>query len=154
MCNCEQLEFTLWFSSSPLFASFRHEYVCLSVGENVTMDERSVDSARQDCDRIKLRHILILLSTTIIPTVLLVTIVAAICLYKRHKKKKAQQLLAHGIRRIRDNPDRYPVFLSYSSDEAELVRKHLLEPFEVSQKDQAGVLIIIKRLYESNFIFV
>ena len=140
MCNCEQLEFTLWFSSSPLFASFRHEYVCLSNGENVTMDERSVDLARQDCDRIKLRHILILLSTTIIPTVLLVTIVTAICLYKRHKKKKAQQRLADGIRRIRDNPDRYPVFLSYSSDEAELVRKHLLEPFEVSQKTQAGVL--------------
>ena len=132
ICNCDQLEFTLWFSSSPLFESCRQKYFCMSNGENVTMDVRSVDSAKQDCDRIKLRHIWFLLVTTVTPTVLIVTVITIICLYKRHKRKKAHQLLAHGIRRIRDDALRYPVFLSYSSDDAELVRRHILAPLEVS----------------------
>ena len=134
LCNCDQLDFTRWFTSSPLFATSRNEYFCVSNGQIVTMDETSVDSARQDCTRIKRRHLLLILTTTVTPVVVIVMVVTILLWYKRHQTAKARQLLAHGIRRIRDNARRFPVFLSYSSDESEFVRRHILPKLEVSTK--------------------
>ena len=130
-CECMSLEFLKWFVSSPVFASSQHKYQCKINGQTFQIGIEAAKASEEDCKRIERKRLAIILSPTV-SVVIISVIIAAVCiLYRRHKRTVVQQRFKDSISRLKDHPHRFPVLLSYSSQDSEFVKEHILQQFQV-----------------------
>lgn len=129
-CECLSLEFLEWFVSSPIFASSRHKYQCEINGQIIQMTIEAVVASKEDCKRIERKRLAILLSTTLSVVSISVVITTVVILYKRRKRSLVQQHLKDSISRLKDHPNRFPVLLSYSSQDSDFVKEHILQQLQ------------------------
>ena len=151
-CECEYLSFVQWFAESPIFSTSKDTYQCQIRGRSVQMGESAVNAAKQDCARIEREKLTLLLSVTLPPLCISLTVSVTIVFYKRHKKKLLNQRFQSGIKRLRENGTLFPVFLSYSSDDAQLVKRHMLQQFQVNIFSQSFGFSCITSVFDT-FIF-
>ena len=132
-CSCLSLDFTQWFVSSPIFSSSRHLYSCQVNDKAFPMAHAAIDEAQIDCDRPKQKRGMILLSSALSIIAVLLLVLGTINLYKRYKGKQLDQRYADRVRLLQENNIgfRYPVFLSYCSDDREFVLFNILRPLRV-----------------------
>ena len=130
-CSCDSLDFIHWFVKSPLFSATQHKYFCDSNGENVTMDDNAIKASSDDCTRIKRRRLMILLSSTLTSAAMVILIIALVVCHRRRKTMLLRRRFRDGIQRLQQDSNRFPVFVSYSSDDAELAKSQILRPFQV-----------------------
>ena len=130
-CHCACLGFLQWLVNAPMFSATRHEYKCQLDGRQFLLDADGLNAARDECERERQKRLKTILLSTLLPSAALIIIVTSILLYKRYKKNLLRQRFADGIRRLRKNADRFPVFLSYSSEDKDFVRSHMLQPMQV-----------------------
>ena len=131
-CSCDSLDFIQWFVKSPLFATTRHHYFCDSNGQNITMaDDAAINASSDDCARIKRRRVMVLLSSTFTPTAMVILIIALVVCHRKRKTMLLRRRFRDGIQRLQQDSNRFPVFVSYSSDDAELAKSQILRPFQV-----------------------
>lgn len=135
-CDCTSKEFLQWFVTSPLFFATRQNHYCKLDGRDIQMTEAAIDAAKNDCSRAKRRKLIELLSSTLLSTCFVVCIITTIILYKRRIKKLKERRFQGGIQRLAENRSRFPVFLSYSSDDSDFVKLHLLPQFQVFMFDK------------------
>ena len=131
-CACQSLEFIQWFVSSPIFNETRLLYSCEFDGQKFPLDRNALITAEGDCSRPrrKMRNILL---SVFIPLASVAIIAAFIyILLRRRRLLHTKKHYDENVALIRDNPsDQFPVFLSYSSDDRDLVVNHLFKPLEV-----------------------
>ena len=132
-CHCASLGFLQWLVNAPMFSATRHEYKCQLDGRQYLLDSDGVNAAKKDCERERQKRLKTILLSTLLPSAALIIIVTSILLYKRYKKNLLRQRFADGIRSLRRNTDIFPVFLSYSSEDKDFVRPHMLQPMQVLQ---------------------
>ena len=130
-CHCACLGFLQWLVNAPMFSATSHEYKCQLDGRQFLLDADGLNAARDECERERQKRLKTILLSTLLPSAALIIIVTSILLYKRYKKNLLRQRFADGIRRLRKNADRFPVFLSYSSEDKDFVRSHMLQPMQV-----------------------
>ena len=130
-CSCDSLDFVYWFAESPMFISTRHKYFCSSNDQQVTMDGDAINAATEDCARIKRRRLMIQLLSTLTPAAMIATIIALLVCHRRRKIMLLRKRFRDGIQKLREDFSRFPVFVSYSSDDAELAKSQILRTFQV-----------------------
>ena len=133
-CSCSSLDFLQWFVSSLVFSSSRHLYSCQGIDRAFPMTHTAVEEAQEDCDRPKHKRGVILLTSALSIIAALLLVLVMINLYKRYKRKHLAQRYADRVRLLRDNNIgfKFPVFLSYCSDDREFVLFNILRPLRVS----------------------
>lgn len=133
LCECDSVQFVKWFVASPIFTATRHRYHCKANGQEIEMNNKAVEAAEDDCERPK-RKLRKLLLSTVIPTIT-ATLLALVIVYvvKRYRKKKFHQQFEDQVCLLHDGEIgfRFPVFLSYSSDDSEFVIPNVLNPLKV-----------------------
>ena len=132
-CKCQSLDFIKWFMHSPVFEKYRDSYYCEKDGKHIQMDKGAINTAQYDCDKPKRETRLLLI--ILLPcgsTAILVVLV--IVLFKQYKRQKRLRWLRKQIDLIHENQFgyRFPVFLSYASEDSEFVEPNILQPLEVS----------------------
>ena len=130
-CQCTSLSFLQWLVNAPIFSTTRHDYKCQLDGHHFLLVSDGVNAATDDCERVRRKRLKTILLSTLLPSCALLMLVALLLLHKWYKKRLQRQRFADGIRRLRDNVDRFPVFLSYSSDDNDFVRRHMLQQMQV-----------------------
>ena len=130
-CQCKHLSFLQWLAKAQIFSSTRHKYKCQLNGRSFEMSKDAIRAASDDCEREKAKRLRLLLLSTMLPVGCLVALVISLLLYRQHKKRLFERRFAKAIHRLRDDVNKYPVFLSYSSDDSEFVKQHMLQQFQV-----------------------
>ena len=130
-CECQYLDFLQWFAKSTIFDYNRNTCFCQLEGNFFPMNETAVRIASEDCARQKRKQRIIILSSTIPPVGATSVFVLVLILWKRRKRRLQQERFQTGMQRLRENANRFPVFLSYSSDDADFVKRHILRQFQV-----------------------
>ena len=135
-CSCSSQYFLQWFVSSPVFSSSRHQYTCNAMREEkaVSMTYAAINEAKEDCDRPKQKRSKIFLASVLPAIALLLLVLVSVNVYKRYKRKQLDQRYADRVRLLQENNIgfKYPVFLSYCSDDREFVLYNILRPLRVS----------------------
>ena len=133
-CKCHSMDFIKWFVHSPVFNGTKYLYYCTLDGKRTPMDKNAIVAAQYDCDKPKrkVRRLLLMVLLPCVSTGILVTL--AIVAFKRYKKRKLYHRLRENIDLIHDDhlEYRYPVFLSYASEDSEFVEPNILQPLQVS----------------------
>ena len=130
-CQCTSLSFLQWVVDAPMFSATRHDYTCQLDGQHFLLEFDGVNAAKEDCERARRKRLKTILLSTLLPSGALVILVTSLLLYKRYKTNLRRRRFADGIRRLRENVDTFPVFLSYSSDDNDFVRRHMLQQMQV-----------------------
>ena len=130
-CQCTSLSFLHWVVDAPMFSTTRHDYKCQLDGQHFLLEFDGVNAAKEDCERARRKRLKTILLSTLLPSGALVILVTSLLLYKRYKTNLRRRRFADGIRRLRENVDTFPVFLSYSSDDNDFVRRHMLQQMQV-----------------------
>ena len=130
-CQCTSLSFLHWVVDAPMFSTTRHDYKCQLDGQHFLLEFDGVNAAKEDCERARRKRLKTILLSTLKPSGALVILVTSLLLYKRYKTNLRRRRFADGIRRLRENDDTFPVFLSYSSDDNDFVRRHMLQQMQV-----------------------
>ena len=133
-CSCHSLDFIRWFVNSPVFDDSRDEYFCEIDGQHIPMDTNAITTAKYDCDKPirKMRQVLL---STLVPCITLsIAGIVSIILFKKYRKFKNVQKLRKNVAHINDETYgyRFPVFLSYASEDSMFVEVHILQPLKVS----------------------
>ena len=133
ICSCKALHFLQWFVSSPLFKDKRHEYHCRQNDEEMPMTEEAIKIAVDDCEKPIRRRRKILLSTLIPFFTLVIMAITIVAVVKKVRKKNYYKRLDDVLGRIHENrhAQRFPVFLSYSSEDSNFVTQHVLRHMQV-----------------------
>lgn len=129
-CHCRRLSFLQWLVNAPIFSTTRHHYKCQLDGQYFIVDTDGVNAAKEDCEQARRKRLKTILLSTLLPLSALMILVISLLLYKQYKKRLLRQQFANGIRRLQENADRFPVFLSYSSDDNDFVRRHMLQQMQ------------------------
>ena len=133
-CKCHSIDFIKWFIQSPVFKGSRDIYNCIADGKLIPMDKGAIEAAQYDCDKPKrkLRRLLLIVLLPCVSTGILVTL--AIITFKRYKKHRLYRILREHIDLIHEDQlqHKFPVFLSYASEDSEFVESNILRPLEVS----------------------
>ena len=132
LCECRCLTFLQWLVKAPIFSTTRNDYKCQLDGHYILLESDGINAAKEDCERARRKRLKTILLSTLLSLGALIILVVSFLLYKRYKKNSLRRQFADGIRRLRENADRFPVFLSYSSDDNDFVRRHVLQPMQVS----------------------
>ena len=130
-CQCKHLSFLQWLAKAPIFSSTRHMYKCQLNGRSFEISKDAIRAASDDCKREKAKRLRLVLLSTMLPVGCLVALVIGLVIYRQHKKRLLKRRFADAIRRLREDVNKYPVFLSYSSDDSEFVKQHMLQQFQV-----------------------
>ena len=133
-CSCRSLDFIEWFVNSPIFKGSRDEYHCDVDGQYISMNTNAVTAAKYDCDKPK-RKLRQMLLSTLLPCISLgIAIVVSIILFKKYREFKGLQKLRENVALINDERcgHRFPVFLSYASEDSQFVEVHIFKPMKVS----------------------
>ena len=98
------------------------------------MDKGAVEAAQYDCGKPmrKIQRLLLIVLLPSVSTGILVTL--AIITFKRYKRHRLYRRLREHIGLIHEDQlqHRFPVFLSYASEDSEFVEGNILGPLEVS----------------------
>ena len=132
-CQCHSLDFIKWFVDSPVFDS-RDLYHCEIDNQHVPMNTNAIKAAKYDCDKHK-RKVRKLLLITLLPCASLgILVFISTVFFKWYKRKKVYRRLREQIDLIREDQlgYRFPVFLSYASEDSDFVESNILQPLEVS----------------------
>ena len=132
-CNCKALDFIVWFVNSPIVEDSRDDYHCEMDDQRITMNANAVATSKADCN--KLRKMLI---STLAPCITLSIVIAvSFLMFKRYRYLKSRQKVQRKITQILEEKFefRFPVFLSYSSENSEFVEQHIHLPLKVSYID-------------------
>ena len=132
-CSCSSLDFLQWFISSPLFSSSRRSYTCQTADNEFPMTNTAVKEARKDCELPKQKRSKAFLSSILPAIAILLLVLVTINMYRRHKRKQLDQRYADRVRLLQENNIgfKYPVFLSYCSDDKDFVLFNILRPLRV-----------------------
>lgn len=130
-CGCESLDFLQWFASTPIFSITRQKFQCRLDAKTIKSTETAIDVAKNNCAMKERKRITKLLSATLLPTCIAAIIISTIIYYKRHKKELIYQRFNDGLQRLRRGGGRFPVFLSYSSEDGDFVKLHILKQLQV-----------------------
>ena len=132
-CECDSLQFVKWFVASPIFKATRHQYHCKSDGQEIEMNNKAIEAAEDDCERPKRTLRKILLSSVIPTAIATLLLMVFIYVVKRYRKKKFYQRLKDQVGLLHDDEIgfRFPVFMSFSSDDSEFVLPNVLSPLQV-----------------------
>ena len=132
-CECDSLPFIIWFIMSPIFNTTRHQYQCRIEDREIEMNDKAVAAAKDDCERPKRKMRKILLFS-VIPTIVTATL-ALVFVYvvKRYRRKKLYQKLEDQVGLLHNDKFgfRFPVFVSYSSDDIAFVIPNVINPLRV-----------------------
>ena len=133
ICSCEALHFLQWFVTSPLFEDKRHEYHCRLNDEEIPMNEKAIKVAVVDCEKPIRRRRKILLSTLIPLFTLVLMAITIVAVVKKVRKKNYYKRLDDVLDRIHEDrhAQRFPVFLSYSSEDSYFVTHYVLRHMQV-----------------------
>lgn len=129
-CQCTSLSFLEWLVNASMFSTTLHGYKCQQDGQHYLLYSGGVNAAKEDCERARRKRLKIILLSTLLPSGALIIFVTSLLLYKGYKKRLRRRRFADGIRHLRENADRFPVFLSYSSDDNDIVRRHMLQQMQ------------------------
>ena len=133
-CKCHSMDFIKWFVHSPVFNGTKYLYYCTLDGKRTPMDNNAIEAAQYDCEKPqrKVRRLLLMVLLPCVSTGILVTL--AIVAFKRYKRRKLYHRLRENIDLIHDDQleNRFPVFLSYASEDSEFVEPNILQPLKVS----------------------
>ena len=131
-CECQYYNFLQWFVHSPVFLQTRtDEIFCYLSGKRIPISSLATEAADQDCARLRRQRLVIILSSTL-PTIgLAALIITTVILIKRRKKRQQRRRFETAIRRLRADTSLFPMFLSYSSDDSDFVKTHMLRQFQV-----------------------
>ena len=137
-CRCEALSFLSWFASSPLFSSTRHLYYCQINDKRLTMDEGAVKAAKEDCEEPKRRKRKIVLASTLSLCGASVLTLGIFFLVKMRKKMRRQKHIEERIRLLDEGEAgfQFIVFLSFSSEDDNVVQHHVLDPLKVCTRQK------------------
>ena len=130
-CECRFLEFLAWFAETRIFDSTSNKYYCQLNKQNIIMTNVAVNAAKEDCERIRRERVTLTLSITLPVVAVSAMILISLILYKRRKKRLLRQRFIDRMELLRRNKDLFPVFLSYSSDDGDFVKLHILRQFQV-----------------------
>ena len=130
-CQCTSLSFLQWLVTAHMFSTTRHIYNCQLDGQHFLLESDGVNAAKEDCERARRKRLTTLLLSTLLSSGALIILVTSLLLYKLYKKRLRGRQFADGIQRLRGNADIFPVFLSYSSDDNDFVRRHMLQQMQV-----------------------
>ena len=132
-CKCDSLLSLKWFIVSPIFNTTRHQYHCEIDGREIQMNDKAVAAAEDDCERPKRKMRKILFSSLIPMTVTVTLILVTTYVVKRYRRKKLYQRLEDQVGLLHDNKIgfRFPVFVSYSSDDVAFVIPNVMNPLRV-----------------------
>ena len=133
-CKCHSMDFIKWFVHSPVFNGTKYLYYCTLDGKRTPMDKNAIVAAQYDCDKAKrkVRRMLLMVLLPCVSTGIVATL--AIVAFKRYKRRKLYHRLRENIDLIHDDhlEYRFPVFLSYASEDSEFVEPNILQPLQVS----------------------
>ena len=133
-CKCNSLDFLKWFVHSPVFAGTRDLYLCALDDKSIPMNTAAIEAAQNECDKPgrRLRNLLLTVLAPCVTTVIFIFVV--IISFKRYKRHKIHRRLQQHIDQIHEDDlgYRFPVFLSYASEDSEFVELNILQPLEVS----------------------
>ena len=131
-CKCHSIDFIKWFIQSPVFKGSRGIYYCISDKKHISMDNGAIEAAQYDCDKPKrkLGRMLLIVLLPCVSAGIIVTL--AIVAFKRYKRHTLYRRLREHIGLIHENQlqHRFPVFLSYASDDSEFVEANVLRPLQ------------------------
>ena len=131
--SCMSLAFVEWFVKSPMFSTTRTFYHCQTGHGDVPMDDSAINASDEECERPK-RILRAVLLGTILPTIAIAFVVFLTVVFKKkHKKEIIHQEFEERVRLLKDEKIRFrfPVFLSYSSEDGHLVLANVLPPLQV-----------------------
>ena len=138
-CECQYYNFLKWFVNSPIFShTMTDEIYCHLSGQRIPMTSLATEAAEQDCARLRRQRLIIILSSTLPTFGLAVLILTTVILIKRRKKKQQRRRFETAIRRLRADTSLFPMFLSYSSDDSDFIKTHMLRQFQVQKRE--GIL--------------
>ena len=122
-----------WFVGSPIFTATRHLYHCKADGQEIEMNRKAIEAAEDDCGRAKRKLRKLLLSTVIPTTSATLLLLVIIYVVKRYRKMTFYQRLEDQVGLLHGDKIgfRFPVFVSYSSDDSEFVISNVLIPLKV-----------------------
>ena len=132
-CKCDSLQFIKWFVASPIFTTTRQHYHCQADGKEIQMDDKAIAAAEEDCER-PIRELRKILLSSLIPTIVIILLVLIIFnALKRYRKGKFYQRLEDQVDLLHYDKIgfRFPVFVSYASDDSEFVITNVLNPLKV-----------------------
>ena len=145
-CKCHSLDFIKWFVHSPIFEDSRGLYHCELDSKHIPMDTGAINRAEFDCDKPQreARRLVLIILLPCVSTGILVGI--AILILKRYKRDKLYRRLREQIDLIHENQlgYRFPVFLSYASEDSAFVEINIRRPLEVSILDHKPVILYYK----------
>ena len=133
-CECHSLDFLKWFVQSPVFEETKYLYYCEIDDKRIPMNTDAIKAAQYNCDmpKRKLRNLLLSVLLPCVSTGILAFWV--IVSFRRYKRQKLLRRLREQIYLIHEQQieHRFPVFLSYASEDSEFVEPNILQPLEVS----------------------
>ena len=133
-CKCHSMDFINWFVNSPVFNDSRDLYFCKVDDKIIHMDKGAIEAAQYDCGKPmrKIQRLLLIVLLPSVSTGMLVTL--AIVAFRRYKRHRLYRRLREHIGLIHEDhfQPRFPVFLSYASEDSEFVEGNIRRPLEVS----------------------
>ena len=121
-CDCHPLEFIKSFVNSPVFDGTRTLYHCKIDKQHIPMNIEAINAAMTDCDKPMRERRRLLLSIVLPLASLGLLSVMSLILLKRFRRQRLQRRMKGQLSLLQeDDPRRrFPVFLSFSSEEANL----------------------------------
>ena len=133
-CQCPSGEFINWFVNSPVFYNSRNLYHCTIDGYEIPMDRKATQAAEDDCERPEREKRKLLLSV-LLPTFSIGLLVLLLFkLFKTYRRRKMQRRMEDQIELLQEGSHefRFPVFLSFSSEDTEFVLPNIHQPLQAS----------------------
>ena len=136
-CACVAKDFLRWMIDSPTFPNQQlHVLSCKATDSKMQITYAAVEEATNDCARPQRMRVTILLSSALSIISLIALVLVAYNLYKRRKRRLLHRQYVDRVRLLREDGlgFRYPVFLSYSSDDRDFVLYNILRPLRVTMR--------------------
>ena len=132
-CQCPALHFLQWFIQTSLFNTTRQDYSCVFHNDTIPMNVEAVRVAIDDCEAPIRRRRKIVLSVTIPITTMLLLSAVTILLVQKRRRMRYYRRMEYQLDMIHGNTGefRFPVFLSYSSEDDEFAIGKVYQPLQV-----------------------
>ena len=132
-CQCPSKEFIRWFVNSPVFNKTMKDYNCSVDGYEIPINRKAINVIEEICDKPEREKRKLLLSV-FLPTlsavflgIVFFKIIKVLRRRKIHRRMNDQIELLHEDR----HEFRFPVFLSFSSEDTEFVLPYIHQPLQV-----------------------
>ena len=133
-CQCQSQEFINWFFISPVFDKTRDIYHCTIDGHQIPMNGKATEAVEDDCEKPEREKRKLLLSVLLPALSIGLTGIIIFKVFKTYRRRKIQRRIEDQVELLQEGTQefRFPVFLSFSSEDIEFVLPHIHQPLLAS----------------------